>query len=399
MSFEFSFFYWLCFFISLFILFHWFYIIKLGFEFRQINLDFFNFLKKADIKQKASIKVSVIFSARDEELSIGRTLQSLSTQSYKNMEVIMLNDRSKDKTTLIMEEFSKKYPHFKKIDIKELPKSWLGKTHALHIGAKQAQGDYLLFTDADVYFESKAIEKALSFLIEKNLDHLSLTPDLKSKSLLLSSLQLFFVVVFFLYAKPSKIKDNESYAGVGAFNLIKRSVYQKIGGHQKLKLEVVDDIALGRLVFLNCFKSYLASGRDLISIYWYNSSKEMFKGLQKNVFSIINYSVFNFILANFYLFIVFYLPFVFIFFGSSFFLKICFALNLLLMLLVFFHSAKELKYNLIVSFITPVSFVLLHLNFIYSVFKTLISQKIVWRDTSYSLKELKAHSKESRQSQ
>ncbi|MCY4321267.1 MAG: glycosyltransferase family 2 protein [Bdellovibrionaceae bacterium] len=393
--FEFSFFNWLYLFISCLILFHWLYIIKLGLEFRKINLDFSNFLNKTGItKQKSFPKVSVIFSARDEELSIRRTLQSLSDQNYKNMEVIMINDRSKDKTALIMEEFSKKYSHFKKIDIKELPKSWLGKTHALYLGAKQAQGEYFLFTDADVWFDPKAIEKALSFLIEKNLDHLTLTPDLKSKSALLSSLKLFFVVVFFLYSRPSKIKDNKSYMGVGAFNLIKKSVYQKIGGHKKLRLEVIDDVGLGRLVFLNRFKSYLASGRDLLNIYWYNSSKEMFKGLEKNVFSIINYSILKFILANFYFFTVFYSPFIFIFFSSSVFLKICFSFNLFLMLAVFFNTAKELRYNPVVSLITPFSFILLHFNFIYSVFKVLILQKIVWRDTSYSLKEIKTYLKD-----
>ena len=308
----------------------------------------------------------------------------------------MINDRSKDKTGLIMEEFSKKFSHFEKIDIQKLEKSWLGKTHALHKGAEQAQGDYFLFTDADVYFEPKALEKALSFLFEKNLDHLSLAPQLKSKSSLLCSLQLFFAVIFCLYVRPSQIKDNKSYAGVGAFNLIKKSVYQKIGGHKKLSLEVIDDMGLGRLVVFNQFKSYLANGRDLVSIYWYSSPKEMFKGLEKNMFSALNYSVLNFILSNFYFFIVFYSPFIFVFFIPNIFLKLCFFINLLLMQVVFFYGAKELKYNPIVSLITPLSIMLYQTHLIRSVLKILRQQKIVWRDTSYSLKELRNYYKESR---
>ena len=392
---AFSLFDYLFLFVASFILFHWLYVIKLGLEFRQINFEFFSFLKKTSIKAKTDVKISVILSARDEEKSLRKTLQSLSEQTYKNMEVVMINDRSKDKTALIMEEFSKKLPHFKKIDIQELPKSWLGKTHALQKGADQAEGDYFLFTDADVYFEPKALEKALAFLFEKDLDHLSLSPQLKSKSVLLSSLQLFFVVILCLYLKPSKIKEGKYYGGVGAFNLIKKSVYQQIGGHKKLKLEVIDDVGLGRLVYLNQFKSYLANGLYLIHIYWYNSPKDMFKGLEKNLFSALNYSVLNFVFCNLYFFIVFYSPFIFIIFISNIFLKIYFFINLLLMQFVFFHTAKELKYKPLVSLITMFSIVSLQFHLLRSVFKILKEQKIVWRDTSYSLKELKAYHRES----
>ena len=393
---AFSLFDWVIFLISILILFHWLYVIKLALGFRQINFEFFDFLKKTDsIKSKPNVKISVILSARDEEKTLRRTLQSLSQQTYKDIEVVMINDRSKDKTALIMEEFSKKFPHFKKIDIQELPKSWLGKTHALQKGADQAEGDCFLFTDADVYFEPKALEKALAFLFEKDLDHLSLAPQLKSKSFLLFSLQLFFAVIFVLYVKPSKIKESKSYGGVGAFNLIKKSVYQKIGGHKKLNLEVVDDVGLGRLVFFNQFKSYLANGLHLIHIYWYNSPKDMFKGLEKNLFSALNYSVLNFVFLNLYFFIVFYSPFIFIFYISNVFLKSCFFINLLLMQFVFFHTAKELNYKPLVSLITPLSIILFQFHLIRSVFKILREQKIVWRDTSYSLKELRAYHRES----
>ena len=394
---DFSFFDWLLFFISTLILFHWLYFIKQALDFRKINFEFFAFLKQvASSPVKTDLKTSVILSARDEEKSIRNTLQSLSQQSYKNMEVIMINDRSKDNTALIMEEFSKKNPHFKKIDIQELDKSWLGKTHALQKGFEQSKGDYLLFTDADIYFEPKALEKALAFLIKKDLDHLSLAPQLKSQNFLLSSLQLFFAVIFCIYARPSKIKDGKSFAGVGAFNLIKRSVYQKIGEHKKLKLEVLDDLGLGRLVVQNQFKSYLVNGRDLIHIYWYGSPKEMFKGLEKNSFSILHYSILNFIFSNLYIFIVFYSSFIFVFFLSNIFLKICFLVNLFLMQIIFFQIARELKYNTLISLLTPISIVLLQINLIHAVFKVLKEQKIVWRDTSYSLKELKDYYRESR---
>lgn len=378
--------------LSFLILLHWLFLIKEALYFKKSSQEFFDFCEKtASINSKAI--VSVVLAARDEELSLERALQSLVKQSYKNLEVIMIDDRSRDKTGFIMDKFSQKFPHFKKIEIKTLPPKWLGKTHALQQGCLLSKGEYLLFTDADVHFEPKTLEKTMSFLLEKKLDHLTLAPLLKSNSLLLSSLQILFSSFFLLFTRPSQIRKGQSYAGVGAFNLIKKSTYQKIGEHKKLQLEVLDDMGLGQLVVQNQFKSHIANGRKLLAINWYHSPRELLKGLEKNLFAGLNYSLTLFLLAHLFFFTVFYLPFLALFFIPDLFLKLCFLFNIIFMQMIFFQASRELSYSFLSSFITPLSVLLFHFSFTKSVLKILWKKEIQWRETSYPLQELKEYKK------
>ena len=98
--------------------------------------------------------LSIILAARDEERSVGESVKSMLAQDYSGMlEVIAVNDRSTDRTGEILEELATRYPdRLRVLNVESLPEGWLGKTHALYAGAAQAQGEWLLFTDADVIF-------------------------------------------------------------------------------------------------------------------------------------------------------------------------------------------------------------------------------------------------------
>jgi len=116
-------------------------------------------------------KVSLIFSARDEEDDIQAALSSHLTQKYPNFEVIVVNDRSTDRTGKILSEEKSRTPHLKIITITELEKGWVAKNFGLWSGAQAATGDWLLFTDADVRFHPDTLWEAVSYSIDNKVDH------------------------------------------------------------------------------------------------------------------------------------------------------------------------------------------------------------------------------------
>ena len=380
---------WLYYIFALSLILSWLFAIRELLFFRQITNAFLN----TDVELKHIPKVSVIVPAKDEQVSIRKCLNSLAEQSYKNFECILINDRSKDSTGTIMEEFAQKYPHFKMISISELPEGWLGKTHAMQKGAELSSGEYLLFTDGDVLFEKEAILKAVQICVKNKLDHLCLFPKVHSKSWLLSSLNIFFGTALVSLLRPSTIgKHKRFYAGTGAFNLVKQSVYQSIGGHNRLRLEVLDDVMLGKLISFSGFSCAMAYGKGFLSLTWYASAKEMILGFEKNGFAAAEYSIPLSFFMGFAMLYLYFFPFVFIFFAPPL-AQIGFLFSFLLMQGVFFEVARQLGYNPLISFIVPFASWLVYFAQVRSIVLNLVRGKVIWRETSYSLKQLKYHRK------
>ena len=117
--------------------------------------------------------LSVVVAARNEEKQISASILSQLEQTYRNVEWILINDRSTDATGTIIDELTKKDPRIKVIHIDNLPEGWLGKNHALYTGTLQATGKWLLFTDADIKFEKETFAKALDYFEINQLDHLT----------------------------------------------------------------------------------------------------------------------------------------------------------------------------------------------------------------------------------
>src|SRR6185437_2995379 len=196
--------------------------------------------------------VSVVVAARDEGPHIERALQSLLGQRYDALEIIAIDDRSGDDTGAILDRMAARDARLRVAHISELPPHWLGKNHALHVGAAAAVGDYLLFTDADVVFAPDAIARAVAFARARGIDHLTLGPELDSPGLLLTMVVNFFSLGFLLYYRPWHAEDptRQEHIGVGAFNLVRAGLYRGFGGHSRIALRPDVDVKLGRLVKL-----------------------------------------------------------------------------------------------------------------------------------------------------
>jgi glycosyltransferase involved in cell wall biosynthesis len=237
--------------------------------------------------------VSIIAAARNEARGIEGALTSVLQLDYPALEVIVVDDRSTDETGAILDRLARLHPRLKVKHISALPEGWLGKNHALSVGAEAASGELLLFTDADVVFEPTALRRAVGFMEREGLDHLAAIPDVRVPGLALSAFVTAFGVLFLLYARPWKARDPKSpyHIGVGAFNLIRSGVYRAIGTHRAIAMRPDDDLKLGKLVKKRGFRQDVVHGKDFIIVEWYSSLGEMIDGLMKNAFAGVDYSL------------------------------------------------------------------------------------------------------------
>ncbi len=336
-------------------------------------------------------KVSVIIPARNEEKNIKEALHSILCQDYKNLEIIVINDRSTDNTGDILNKMAESDNKLKLITIDNLPAGWLGKNHSLFKGAAAASGEYLLFTDADVVMHTSTVSKAVSYMVSKNIDHIAVAPKMNISGFFLKITVSIFLLLLAIYIRPWSAKNPKTKfaIGIGAFNLVKKDVYEKIGTYKSLAMRPDDDLSFGKRIKQAGFKQEMIIGKDLISVEWYSSLKEMIIGLEKNIYAGFNYNLLMVIFASFSLLILFIFPFlgIFIFGGLS---KIFYLLSMLIIFLIVSGSGKILYgWNIAYAFFYPAA-VFIFLFIVWdSTIKTIIRGGIKWRDTFYPLKELK----------
>jgi hypothetical protein len=236
--------------------------------------------------------LSVVVSALDEAGTIEPALASLLALDYPRLEVIAIDDRSTDGTGAVLERVAARDPRLRVLRVEALPSGWLGKTHALHLGAQHARGELLLFTDADVLFERAALRRAASHSLREGIDHLVVLAELPVRGHLLAALLLDFHAFFFAAQPPWRLDTSRRVSvGMGAFNLVRAEAYRAIGGHEALRLDVLDDLMLGKRLKRAGFRQALLLGRGAVSVEWYPGTGALARGLEKNSFAAVGYSV------------------------------------------------------------------------------------------------------------
>jgi chlorobactene glucosyltransferase len=238
--------------------------------------------------------VSIIVPARDEEENIGACLQSLTNQDYHNFEIIVVDDRSTDRTQEIVREFSASDPRIKVLHVGDLPKGWTGKNHAIHCGIPLAKGELLLFIDADTEHDPNCVTASVAYFERKNLDALSLEPHFEWTGFIQKlAFSVFTLItaclfpVFLVNKKGSKLALSN-----GQYILIKKDVYKKVGGHEKIKDKILEDLALIENVKAAGYDYNLAVGTDIITVkmykdiasFWQGWSRILFLALKRNCF-------------------------------------------------------------------------------------------------------------------
>ncbi len=256
--------------------------------------------------------VTVVVPARDEGAKIEQCLHSLLASDYPALDVIAVDDRSADRTGDVMDAIAGEDDRLQVIHVKELPTDWLGKSHAMHRAAAQSQSEYLLFTDGDVVFQPDAIGLAVQYVQDHDVDHLCLVPGLSGGGYCENALVAFFGMIFTIGTHVMLIPRSFqfAYAGVGAFNLVRRSVYQELGGHSAIRLDVLDDVKLGKLFKRNGRRQDILLGDEAVSVRWQDSALGVVRGLEKNAFASMNYSVLRMLWVTCMFAVIFVLPYV-----------------------------------------------------------------------------------------
>ncbi len=337
-------------------------------------------------------RVSIVVPARNEEADIEQSLTRLLELDYDNYEVIAVNDRLTDRTAEIMEKVAGRASdsRLRVIHHRELPAGWLGKTHAMWTATNEASGDWLLFTDADVLFKPDSVRRAVAYAEAERADHVVVFPQMIMKRPGEYMMIAFFQTLFVFGHRPWKVSDPKSrdHMGVGAFNLIRRSVYEAVGTYKALRMEVVDDMKLGKLVKNAGFAQRNVFGGDLISIRWANGAMGVVNNLTKNFFAVLSFQWPRTLVSAFGLAFLNLMPFVGVWLAHGW-ERVPYAVALGSMFLIYLGMSWRSGVPAYYFLLHPVSTALFTYTLLRSMAHTLWNDGIVWRGTKYPLEELR----------
>ena len=226
------------------------------------------FLSNLPVPRGPEPRVSIVVAARNEEEKLGECLLRLLRLEGLDLQLIAVDDRSDDGTGRIIDELAAADPRTHPVHITRLPEGWLGKNNALHRGAQQADGEWLLFTDGDVMLKPLSVAKAVGYAEKEGLDHLTASPRLQMPGVLTNLFAGTFALLFAGYSRPwnARNPNSDSHVGIGAFNLVRRETYDAVGGHAPIRLRPDDDMMLGKLVKKSGYTQDLVHGQGEISV-------------------------------------------------------------------------------------------------------------------------------------
>ena len=250
-------------------------------------------LKSASIfnSAQAGRSVSIIVPARNEEQNIRRCVTSLLEQNYDDYEVIVVDDGSTDGTARILDEIAHYHPQRQRLYVlrlRDLPKGWAGKPHALHAGVQEARGDWLMFTDADTWHAPGALRFAMSKALAEGIDLLSLSTEQELPGFWNKVMMPMAYLGISMQYPTRLVNDPNSPVAIanGQFILLRRTAYDIVGGYARpdMRNTLLDDRDLARIIKENGFRLQFVDGRKLVRVRMYTTLRETWRGWRKNVF-------------------------------------------------------------------------------------------------------------------
>jgi hypothetical protein len=241
------------------------------------------------VDRSSAPRICVVIAGRDEAHALDRTLSSLLAQDYPDFRIIFVDDRSSDASGAIARRLAQDDPRLLPLRIDHLPTGWLGKPHALARGLREADGEWVLFSDADVQFAPDTLSRAVGLAIQQKVDHLTAFPDLLGGTFWLRVAAGTFGAHLLAGLRLKKLRDPKSphSVGVGAFNLVRRSLLAQTPGFSWLRMEVADDLGLAQMIKDAGGRTLVVSGHGQIGLSWYHHVPGMIRGLEKNTYGAV----------------------------------------------------------------------------------------------------------------
>ncbi len=237
-------------------------------------------------------KVSVIVPARNEEANIERVVRSLAGQQSVR-EILVVDDNSSDRTAEIARALKEEIPTFRLLRVDSLPEGWLGKNYAVALGAREAAGEWLLFTDADTEHLPGSLAATLEIAEREGADLLSLSPGQITPTWWEKAvIPLVYVNLARLYRFDDVSNPKSPMAAAnGQYLLIRRAVYERIGGHEAIRDKVLEDVELAKRVKAAGGKLIFLPGAKWVQTRMYRTFGEMWRGWTKNLFLLYGQSL------------------------------------------------------------------------------------------------------------
>lgn len=255
----------------------------------QLIVSLANLLAETSLPETRKIHsslVSVLIPARNEEHNIGNLLDDLRHQDYKDIEIVVYDDQSEDKTANIVDEYARRDSRIRIIGSGLLPGGWLGKNFACHSLAGEAKGSYMLFLDADVRVSGNLIGRSISFSEKHDLGLISIFPKqiIKSIGEWITVPNMNYILMSLL---PLVLVRKSGYpslsAANGQFMFFRKEDYIALRPHEVVKADKVEDISIARLFKKQGIKIACLAGDDTITCRMYNGFREAVNGFSKNV--------------------------------------------------------------------------------------------------------------------
>jgi cellulose synthase/poly-beta-1,6-N-acetylglucosamine synthase-like glycosyltransferase len=239
-------------------------------------------------KNEKRVRVSAIVPARNEEAVIAACVESLVGQEEIG-EVLVVNDQSKDRTGEIVRELMSRRGKARLVESRELPAGWVGKNHAVWLGAEEATGEWLLFTDADAVHQKDSAAKALAIAAESGAAMVSFSPEQVMEKWYEKALIPYVycrLASRFTYKEVNDLA-NKAAAANGQFLMIRRDAYDAVGGHASVAGELLEDVAVAKLMKSAGWRIWFGSGNGIVRVRMYRSFAAMWEGWKKNLYPLM----------------------------------------------------------------------------------------------------------------
>lgn len=354
------------------------------------------FLDQFEIKSHQKPKVSVILPARNEEAFIEKCISSLLDQDYENYEIVVIDDRSEDKTAEIIKQIAEKNTKIIYVLAGPKPENWMGKNWACVEGFKKSTGDLLLFTDADTKHSRNIISLSVAHLQSNNLDALTAIPKMvcldKWTKITLPMLSTFLHTRF----SAIRVNDPSKKTGYffGSFFIIKRKTYEDIGTHEGVKGEIVEDGALGKKVKESGYNMRMVRGEHLIEAVWSRDWSTLWHALKRLMIPLYlqnrNIASGIFFAVLFLLFMPFpILAYSTIFANLSESFSVLFAISFTTVLLLYVAAIIEVKKGLSLglrhAMLAPIGSFIIVIGFAAGILQAKSNTAVMWRGRTYSM--------------
>jgi len=343
-------------------------------------------LPALDNLKPRGLRVSAVVAARNEEARIEQTIRRLLAQEGVEMEVIVVDDRSTDGTGEILRRLGEGRG-VKPLRVDVLPEGWLGKCYACHLGAAEASGEWILFTDADCWLKPDVIARALKVAERESVDHIALTPGVPAEGPAVQAWHLAFLLTLGNWFSGVNRDHPKAYLGMGAFNLVRASAYRECGGYEALRLTVLDDVRLGLLLRRAGKRTRGFIGGDDTECHWSPSARGMIRIMEKNYFAAMDYRTIAALIAPAIGFAVWGAAIVGPFTGTAAgWGAIC---GMFSLAWPAGKIASRLGWSRATALLTPLIFPVLFYAMLNSAVVTLRAGGIRWRETFYPLDALR----------